>query len=315
MTDERRLLRWYPPRWRARYGDEMVAMVEDHLAGARPTLRLKASLVRAGAKEWLHELGLAGESAPPGDRVRAAALLVLCCWSLFVVAGASFAKLAEHFDQAMPSGSRRLASVPYGIVEVAAVLAALAVVAGALLALPAFRRLVRQSGWATVKRKILRAATLAAATVIAVVPLAVWAHHLSPGDRDGGSAAYTVAFLAVAASALATLAALTVAAVDAGRRVSLSRPVLATESGLAAAVALAMVTITAATAVWWAAVAVHAPWFLHGTAAGRPASAFDVRLAVTMGAMACASLVSLTALVPLARGWRLLRQSESAAKV
>ncbi len=39
-----RLLRWYPPAWRDRYGDELVALLEDELDGTAPTVRLRVSL-------------------------------------------------------------------------------------------------------------------------------------------------------------------------------------------------------------------------------------------------------------------------------
>ncbi len=43
----RKLLRWYPRAWRERYGEEFLAMVEDSLAGGRPTWRLRLGVARA----------------------------------------------------------------------------------------------------------------------------------------------------------------------------------------------------------------------------------------------------------------------------
>jgi hypothetical protein len=85
----------------------------------------------------------------------------------------------------------------------------------------------------------------------------------------------------------------TVAAVTVTRRLDLTPPVLAVEARLAVGLAAVMATITAATAVWWAALAADAPWFLHGTVAGRPSSAFDPRLALTMLVMLAAATAAL----------------------
>ncbi len=66
-----RLLRWYPPDWRARYGDEMAALLHDTIAEDRggPTLSLNI------AKE-----GLAARLAPPARRDALAGACLALCW-------------------------------------------------------------------------------------------------------------------------------------------------------------------------------------------------------------------------------------------
>ena len=44
------MLRWYPAQWRARYGDEFVAMIEDDLDGKPATLRYRGPLPGPGYK-------------------------------------------------------------------------------------------------------------------------------------------------------------------------------------------------------------------------------------------------------------------------
>ena len=62
--DPARLLRWYPPAWRARYGDELAALIDDDLAGRAPTCRFRCSIAAAGLREHAHEAGLAGVGGP-----------------------------------------------------------------------------------------------------------------------------------------------------------------------------------------------------------------------------------------------------------
>jgi hypothetical protein len=70
-----RLLRWYPPDWRARYGDEMATLLHDTIAEGRGGPRLNLNV----AKE-----GLAARLAPPARRdALAGACLALCSIPLF----------------------------------------------------------------------------------------------------------------------------------------------------------------------------------------------------------------------------------------
>jgi hypothetical protein len=45
-TTNQSLLRWYPVRWQARYGEEFAAMIEDDLEGGLPTLRYQWPIAR-----------------------------------------------------------------------------------------------------------------------------------------------------------------------------------------------------------------------------------------------------------------------------
>jgi hypothetical protein len=70
-----RLLRWYPADWRARYGDEMAALMHDTIADGRGGVRLSLNVAREG---------LATRLAPPARRdALAAACLTLCSIPLF----------------------------------------------------------------------------------------------------------------------------------------------------------------------------------------------------------------------------------------
>jgi hypothetical protein len=287
-------LRGYPPAWRARYGDELLAMVEEDLGGRRPTRRFRLSLVSAGLRERAHEAGMIGAGPSAAGPVRAGSLVILCAWAAFVLAGASFSKVAEHFARAVPVASRTLPQDAFTAVAALGVSAAVLVALGALIALPSFVRFVRAGGWPSVRGHVHRAIGLSVLMAAGLVPLSVWAHHLDTVQRNGGDAAYAAVIGAWSLVVAATLAQWTAAGVAAARRITFSPALLRLESLMAVIVAGAMLAITAATALWWAAMAHDAPWFLTGTASvgSHHPSPFDVQLVATLALMTVAVLTA-----------------------
>jgi hypothetical protein len=290
-----RLLRWYPPAWRERYGAELAAYMEDSFGSRRLPWRTRLSLVIGGLRERSRLCGLTGDSASRPERLRTAVLVVLCSWTGFVLAGSSFAKLSEHFDEALPNGrgGHHIADVTYSTIQVAATVAGIIVIAGAVLALRSFVRFLRSGGWPAIRRHVVvaTACTILAAGV--TVPMLLWAHHLSDHQRNGGLGGYGVLFLTWAVLVAVTLALWTVVAVAAARRVIFSRLLLVAEATLAVTVATAMVVILAATAIWWAAVDDQAPSFLPT----------DPRLIATVGFMALASATAMGGAIRAFRAW------------
>jgi hypothetical protein len=187
-------------------------------------------------------------------------------------------------------------------------MAAVLVVVGGITALPAFTTFLRAGGSPAFRRSVLRAASLSAVTVAAAAALIPWAHALSNAQRNGTDAAYMAAFAVWAVLLVATLCSWTQAGSLAERRLVLSRRALAVESVLAVAVAAAMISMTIATAIWWAAMAEHAPWFLHGTATGTAGSPFDLRLAATMALMLGAVVTGEYGVARIGRSWVELRR-------
>src|ERR1035437_845878 len=112
-----RLLRWYPPQWRDRYRREMVALLEDTYGSRRVLWRIRVSLMRNGSLERVRGVGWAGDIASSYERMKTGSTLIVSCWSLFVVAGAIFAKFSEHWGVATPVVGRRLASLGYDAVQ------------------------------------------------------------------------------------------------------------------------------------------------------------------------------------------------------
>ena len=116
-------------------------------------------------------------------------LLVLSSWAAFVVPGLAFAKTTEH----------AAANAAYTWVQVAAALGTLTVLLGVALVAQPLAGFLRVGGWQTIHRPYLRAIGATGLTVVAFVPLVIWAHHLTNAQRNGGDRLYTCAFLVVVA--------------------------------------------------------------------------------------------------------------------
>ena len=223
----RLLLLAYPRRWRERYDDEFLALLE-----AQPlTWRVCLNVFRSGLGERLRASG-----PPP--------LRVLWAWSLFVIGGMAFQKTSEHWQAVVPSGGRGVPTVAFDIVQGAAVVGSIAVLAGVALALPAFVSDLRNSGWTALRRSILTASATTIVAAAALIALAL---------RHGvGAAAVFVAF------ALASLFAWTHAAAAAARRLAPLR----VHTYLALIVSATMVAMTIGAAVWLASVTAHSTSFV-----------------------------------------------------
>lgn len=303
-TDFSRVLRWYPSIWREQYEDDLVAYMQDSFGEGRPSLRAQLSLAAGGISERIRQSGLAGDSAPPGDRIRASTLVVLCSWTAFVIAGSNFAKLSEHFDQALPTGSgaHHLPDLAYTAIQVGAAVAGMAVIAGALAAAPALVRFLRSGGWSAIRRWVFASIASTAVVIATLFPLRSWAHHLSDSQRNGGSVGYEALFLTWAAAAAITLILWTGAAVAAARRLEMSRRLLRAEVTLGLVVATAMLAILAATGLWWTTLAERAPLFLSAD----PSTPVNGRLIASVIIMVVSAASASAGLVRITRSWRLL---------
>lgn len=301
-------LRWYPRAWRARYGDELVALIDDEYGDNLP-VEVRLSLVTGGLRQRARQSGLIGDSAPAADGVRAGALVVLAAWTAFIIAGVSFAKFSEHFDEALPrnTGAHRVPDLAFTVLQSVAGVASVLVVAGALLAGPAFVRFLRTGGWASVRGHFLRALACTAVTAAVTVPLLIWAHNLMPHQRSGGIHWYGSLFLTWAVLIALTLLLWTVAAVAATRRMELSSAILTAEAALAVSIAGAMMIMVGATAVWWGAMAKDAPAFLHASPGGAPGSPWDYWFVATVALMVLAMGAAMVGVVRELRAWTRMR--------
>ena len=289
-----RLLRVYPVSWRQRYGDELEMLILDMSGGGRVPWRIRSDIALAGGRERLRAAGLGGDS--PDASVRGGASLVLWACALFVVAGAVVQKTSEHWQRALPAGGHTTATLAFGGLIGVAVAAALLVVAGIALTLPALTRLLSAGGWAQIRRPVTRAVAITAIFAGATVGLIAWAHGLSARDRQGHDAAYALVATVWALLGAGTLCAWTLAATRTAARLTLPASLLRLQARLATAVTAALGLMAAATAVWWVSVATVAPPALTGSLGAR-ASAFVPQLVVAM-------VLMLVALGLAARGAR-----------
>jgi hypothetical protein len=301
-------LHWYPRTWRTRYGDELIALLDDEYGSHFPA-RVRLSLVTGGLLQRARQSGLIGDSAPPADGVRAGALVVLAAWIAFVIAGASFAKFSEHFDEALPhrNGAHTVPDVSFTVLQTVASVAGILVVAGGLLAVPSLVRFLRSGGWTSVRGHLLRAVVCTALTAAATVPLLLWAHHLSPHQRNNGIHWYGALFLIWGGLIVITLTLWTVAAVAVGRRLELPKAILTAEAAFAAVIAAAMVVMVGATLVWWAAMAMDAPTYLHASPGGAPGSPWDIWLVTTVALMVAAMGAAAVGVARELREWAKMR--------
>jgi hypothetical protein len=275
-----RTLRWYPQEWRKRYGDELVALLEDTYGRGPVPLRDQLSLVKAGTLERLRGPQGARDRDASQERVRSGSLLVLWAWAVFIVAGAGFAKFTEHWDLATPPGDRRVPAAAYDAVQWTAILGAVMVLATAALCLPALVRLVSHNGWPEIRRPVVRAGLVAAATILYGAGVVVWAHHLPARSRNGGLWSYSLGAAIWALLIAASIASCAGAAVAVVRRLRLGPRVLRTQAVLALSMTLVMAVVTGGTVTWWISVARVAPGFLGSGPPGSAGSLVPPMLAI-----------------------------------
>ena len=267
-----RLIRWYPREWRARYGGEMTALLEDSYATASDVpVRVRLGLVGRGLAERARTAGFIGSALEPTQELRDGAILVLCGWPLFLIAGAVFGKFADNWWIGTPAVERLPASASFDAAAVLGVLGCAVVALAALLAVPPFVRLVQAGRWNTVRRPLRRAGL---ALVLAAVLLGgglTWAHHLGPHDRNGGMAVYGAAFIVIGLATFVAILSAAAAAAAVARRIDVSARVLRGLGVMALALSAVMTLLFTSIVTWWATEAAHAPAVLsHGIGNGVP---------------------------------------------
>lgn len=260
-----RLIRWYPSNWRRRYGDGFAALLEDTYGANAPSWRARVSIARTGLAERAREAGLIGGATSSNDRLRAGSQLVLCGWSLFMVAGAIFAKFTEHWDTATPIAHRTLPNVSDSAVQWAGGAGMALVLLAGFFAVPATIRLLRDGGWTSIRRPMLQSVVAILVATVLTAAVAMRAHHLNYLQRNGGSVAYEVIFLLCCLAIVAALVTVTSSVISVTRQLNFSRSALLILSTLALVITLLMSVITAGTIAWWANEATYAPQFLHNS--------------------------------------------------
>jgi hypothetical protein len=298
------LLRCYPRDWRDRYGDELLALLEDTYGEEPLPGRARLGVIRGGITEHLRRVDIGAGDRTPSDRVRSGSLLVLCAWGLVVLGGGGFAKISEHWTAAVSPRSWWLPVHGSSSVRWAAVAGLCIVAGGAFAVLPAFVRFLRAGGWAQARRPVGRAGLATAITILVGATMREWAHHLTSAQRNGGLWSYQgIAVLAVL-SVAATIASWEGAAVSIVRHLRLSPRVLRLEGVLALAVFATIVVAITGTLVWWAAVASDAPGFLSGSRPAASGSGISSGMVMVGLLMTAGLIVALGGAARVARSMR-----------
>jgi hypothetical protein len=178
----RRLLRWYPPSWRARYGDEFAELLLSEFGEQPRSWRRTGNVAGCGLLARLTCAGLTSHELPPAERVRAGLATFGCALAVFLAFSlAMLAQLATGWQWASPGS----ASVAAGTL-VMAVAAASLVLIGLAAIIPV--------GWyaaaAAFRRRDARLAWPAAAASASAAMLAAGASHFQnawPGSGGIGA--------------------------------------------------------------------------------------------------------------------------------
>jgi hypothetical protein len=271
-----RLVRWYPPAWRARYGEEFAELlIADLLERPRSPSRT-VDVARAALHAQLAERGLAGGAGESADRLRSSLGALAVCLAVFLTFGvALWSQLTVGWQWSAPDSpatafAMRAMSLALPALLALGTLAAVPVAWAAIIAL-ARRDTVRvrlpvlmfavgatvlivggrhfAHGWPGTggrpwaDKGLVPAGPASFAWAATLSISSYWAH---PG-KLGAFPAGEIAWMALAPLAIActvTGAARTIT------RLALSPRVLRYEVALACATAIAMLAFLAGAAVW-----------------------------------------------------------------
>jgi hypothetical protein len=166
----------YPVAFRRRYGDELLALVEDSPPSSRTTFDLLRGALVAHARP---PAGIAATLSSE-DRLRATSSGVLACWIAFAAAGFGFYKTTEDHPFSKAGDAHLAIGGTHMAIQILAVLASIAVLAGAL---PLIVAALRQSRRARAVRRAMGlaigAVALFAISTVALVVFATSAKSLS----------------------------------------------------------------------------------------------------------------------------------------
>ncbi len=285
----RAALALYPLAWRRRYGEELAGLVEE----SPPSLAGIADLLRGAVDAHLHPGGL---QAPAAERMRNTVAATFCCWIVFVVAGAGFAKLTEDHSYGRAESAHPLLADARTAIAALALFSAIAVaLAGAPLIFTALRE-----AWTERRRDLVWAVLTppiaTAGFVIVSAPL-IWLANERMPDH---SALNVLVFCALAAAGLIAAAACGLGSRAALLRSHPSRSSLRIGVLGAFAVSAAMATVAVGVSLYTATLVDDAPG-LASSASG-PFS-IDTTLLLALNALTMAAATALAAIST----WRGLR--------
>jgi hypothetical protein len=134
MKTARYVLRLYPRAFRERYGEEILAMLEQRPLSFADLLNLLAGACDAYLHPQLGTTGLAwsGRIIQMFLTLRRSVLTIFCAYVSIILAGMSFQKLTEYSDFQEAARTYTVVGFSFNLVVIAAVAALLAVLVGSL---------------------------------------------------------------------------------------------------------------------------------------------------------------------------------------
>jgi hypothetical protein len=251
-----RLLRWYPRAWRERYGEELLVLIQDTLEEGRPTWRLRLGVISGGLRERAHQAVRAGKAAAKGTSSG---------WLMAFIAGSTLANLPWNLKASLPLARAWQKTAAFDGLVGAFAVTGVVVLAGGLVAAPAFIAFLREGGWPKIRRRV---AWAAGATVAAGAGLA----GLFLGQRSMSSAQVNQSWT-FGAGVVATTVALVAAAglwasatTATAKHLKLATRARAAQPLLGAVTLIAALAIVPANLIWLAATQSSLPWLVVGVA-------------------------------------------------
>ena len=249
-----RLLRWYPRAWRERYGEELLALIQDTLDEGRPSWRLRLGVISGGLRERVHQAVRAGTAA--AKRTSTGLLIT-------VVAAMILGSLPWDLKASLPPARAWQKTAAFDALVGAFAVTGVVVLASGLVAAPAFIAFLREGGWQQIRRRV---AWAAGATVAAGGGLAglFLAERSMSSAQVNHSWAYGIGVVATTA-ALVVASGLWASAVTAtAKHLKLATRARAAQPLLAAVTLTAAQVILPANLILLAAAQSSLPWLVVG---------------------------------------------------
>lgn len=285
----RRIERWYSPQWWERYGEELMALLEDCYADGPLPWSARWSLAREGLSDRARRAGLVGHGASREQRWRAGALYVLVAWAMVVGAGSLFAKVIDNWQTVTPTASRPFIDAVVVAAQIGAALGAVAFVGACAVSRRAVTAFARERGaresWRRLRSPLLAVIVAVASTAVIVS----WAHRLSAAQRGGADASYEVGFVVWVALLLVCLGLGARGLVRIVARLEYREAELVRIAQLCAGATGALVALVVSELVWWVSMARVAPgFFSSSTASAYALPALSVSVVVLTAALVLA---------------------------
>jgi hypothetical protein len=252
-----RLLRWYPRAWRERYGEELLALIQDTVDEGRPTWRLRVGVIGGGLRERGHQAGRAAKAAV------AKRATMVGGWLTILLAGLLFTNLPLQFKMSAPPGRAWQATAALDVVVAFGAFICVVLLVGGLAARPAVVRFLRAGGWPKIRRQVVWAAGATGLTAGALV--AVFLGLRSQLDAPlNVSLPYFLGLMATALALVITIGLWAAVVAAATRHLKLAPRVRAVELVAGPVISTAVQVMVAASSIWDWAVQASVPSLVFG---------------------------------------------------